>query len=113
MVPNVYHKWLTDAIYETDLVKAHEIGLTLSHTLSCAVVHFGDVPADCRARVVRHDQTILNEIPSEVTPNDPAIQAHVRASVDRLLDQDQQQRMLDLLTSCVNFVLYNLKTKMS
>ena len=35
-------------------------------TILYAVIHFGDVPAECVARVVRHDQTILYERPSEV-----------------------------------------------
>ena len=70
-------------------------------TFSYAVFHFGDILAECTARAVGHDQTILYERPSEVTPNDPAIQADVRASGDRLFDQDQQQKRLDLIRSCV------------
>ena len=42
---------------------------------------------------------------TDVTPNDPPIQADFCASGDRLLDQDQQQKRLDLIRNCVNFVL--------
>ena len=49
-------------------------------------------PGEYVARVVGHDQTILYEIPSEVVPHVPAIQADFRASGDRLLDHIQQQK---------------------
>ena len=87
------------------LVKTQEMGLTFYHTFSYAVVHLGDIPAQCIARIVGHDETILYERPSEVTPNTPSIQADFRASVDRMLDQDQQQKRLDLTGSCVHSML--------
>ena len=45
--------------------------LEVVDTFRCVVVHFGDIPADCIARVVGHDHTILSERPSEVTPHAP------------------------------------------
>ena len=87
-------------IYEIDLIKARDTGLQFYRTFSDAVVHFGDIPADCFARVVGHDQTILHERPSEAAP---PIQADVRASGGRLPDKDQQQKRLDLIRSRVNF----------
>ena len=70
------------------------MGLTIVQTFSYAVVHFGDFPATCTARVVGHDQTVLYERPSEVTLNGPAIEEDARAAGGRLLDQVQQQRKL-------------------
>ena len=53
------------------------------------------------------------ERPPEVALHDPAIQADFRASGDRLLDQDQQQKRLDFIRVCVSFVLqYNLQKQM-
>ena len=74
-----------------DLVKAQDMGLKFYQTFSCAVVLFGDNPAERIARVVGRDQTILYEKrPADVAPHAPAIQADFRASGDRLLDPDQQ-----------------------
>ena len=42
LVPYVHHKWHTDTFYDIGLVKAQEM------------VHFGDVRAECIARVVGH-----------------------------------------------------------
>ena len=64
--------------------------------------HFGDVPAECVARDVGHDRKILYERPLQVAPHAPAIQADFRASGDRLLDQGQQQKRLDLIVHRVN-----------
>ena len=66
LVSYVHHKWHTDTICEIDLVKPQEMSLKSFHTVSYVVVHFGDIPAECIARVVAHDQTFLREIPSEV-----------------------------------------------
>ena len=41
----------------------------------------------------------------KVEPHAPAIQADFRASGDRLLDPDQQQKRLDLIRNCVNSIL--------
>ena len=108
LVPHVHHKWHIDKVYDIDFLKAQEIGLKLYKTFSCAVVHTGDTPAECIEKVVGHDQTKLCERPSEVTPNDPAIRADVRASGDQMLDQGQQQKTLDLKGNCVNFILQSL-----
>ena len=87
-IPYIHHSWHTDTIYETDVVKAQDMGY---QTFSDAAFHFRDVPAQCMARVVGHDQTILYERPSEVAPHAPAIQADFSASGYWLLDLDQQQ----------------------
>ena len=55
IVPYVHPKWNTDTVF------------------SCAVGRFEDVPAECIARVVGYDQTILNERPSQVAPHAPAL----------------------------------------
>ena len=52
VVPSVDHKWHTDTTYEIDLVKAQNMGLQIYPPFSYAVVEFGDVPADCVARLV-------------------------------------------------------------
>ena len=96
--------WHTNTIHEFDLVKAQEMGLKCHQTFGCAVLHFGDIPAQCFASVVGHDKTILYERFSKVAPSAPAIQAD-RASGDRLLDQDQQQKRLDIIESFVNFFM--------
>ena len=54
------HKWHTDTIYEIDLVKVQDMGLKFYQIFSYAVVHFGDVPAECIARVVAYDENDLN-----------------------------------------------------
>ena len=95
IVAYVHHKWHTDTIYETDV--AQEMGLQVDQTVSCVVVHFGDVPAERISRVVGHDQTRLCERPSEVTLNAPAIQ-DFRALGARRLDQGQQQRLVLIRT---------------
>ena len=41
--------------YEIDHVKAQDMGLKFYQTFSCAVVHIGDIPAECIARVVSND----------------------------------------------------------
>ena len=102
VAPYVHHTWYTDT--KIDVVKAQEMGLKFTQTFSCAVFNFGDIPAECTARVVGHDQTILYERPSEVAPTAPAIQADFFASGDRLLDLDQQQIWPDLTESCVTFI---------
>ena len=56
--------------------------------------------------LVGHDQTVLYER-QKVTPNDPTIQADFRALGDRLLDQDQQQKRVDLIRICVNIALHS------
>ena len=105
LVPYVHHTWHTGTTCDMDLVKAQEMGLKFFQIFSYAVLPFGDIPADCIARVVGHDQTILYERSSEVAPSAPAIHAEFRVSGDRLLDQDQQQKGLDFIESCVTFVL--------
>ena len=52
IVPDVHHKWHTDTVYETDLLKAQDMSLTFLQTFSHPVVPFGDMPAECIARVV-------------------------------------------------------------
>ena len=104
-------KWHTDTNCGNYLVKAQEVGLNVHQTFSYAVVHIGDIPAECMARVVGHDHATQFETVSEVTLKDPAIQADFRASGDRLFDQDQQRKRLDLIRSCVDFV-WHLQTKM-
>ena len=86
----------------TDVVKANNTGLKFYQTLSYVVVHFGDFPAECIARVVGYDKTILCERPSEVTPQAQAIQPDVCASGDRFVHQDQFQNRLNITRSCVN-----------
>ena len=54
--PYIHHKWHTDTIYEIDLVKVQDMGLKFYQIFSYAVVHFGDVPAECIARVVAYDE---------------------------------------------------------
>ena len=81
--------------------QAQDMGLKFFQTFSYAVVHFGVVVAQCIARVVAHDQTILHERPSEVTQYDRAIHEDFRASTDQLLDPDQKQMRLDLISSRV------------
>ena len=68
----------------------HKTCLTLFQTFGYAVVHFGDIPADCIGRVVGHYYSILFERP-EVTLNDLVIHADFRSSGDRLLDQDNNK----------------------
>ena len=109
LVPYVHNKWHTDTVHEMVLVVAQDTGLKRCPTFSCARVHVGDIPATCVARVVGNHQAILMERQSEVAPHAPAIQADVRASGDRLLDQDQQQKVLDLMESCFNFMLQSPK----
>ena len=46
---------------------------------SNAVVHFGDIPADCMARVVGYDQPIFHERPSELAVLALAIHPDFRA----------------------------------
>ena len=48
----------TDTVYDIDLVSAQDLGLKFYQPFSYAVVHFRDIPADCTARVVGHDDTI-------------------------------------------------------
>ena len=64
LVPYDHHTWRTDTILETDLVKAQEMSRIFCQTFSNAAVHFGDVQAECIARVDEHDLTILYERPS-------------------------------------------------
>ena len=100
LVPHVPHNWHTDTVYDIDLGKAQDMGLKSYQTLSNAVVHFGDVPAECFARAVGDDQTIFYERPSQVAPHAPAIQPVVHASGDRLLDSDQHQKRLNFIGNC-------------
>ena len=76
----VHHKWHTDTVCETDLVRAEDMGQKFYQPFSYVVVQFGDVPAVCIARIVGHDQAILHERPSEVAPHAPAMQADFRVS---------------------------------
>ena len=80
----------------------HKTWVKHSTTYSIMLVHFGDIPTECIARVVGHEQTILHEGPSDVAPHAPAIQADVRASGGRLLDPDQHQKRFHLIRTCVN-----------
>ena len=61
IVPYVHHEWHTDTVYEIDLVKAQDMSSDFHRTFSYAVVHFGNMSAECFARVVTHDQTVLCE----------------------------------------------------
>ena len=70
--------WHTNTIYDIDLVTAHDMGLKIYQTFSDAVVHFGDVPAECITRVVGHNETILCERQSEVAPHDCVTQGNNR-----------------------------------
>ena len=79
-----------------DLIKARQIDLKFGGTFSSAVVHFGDIPAECIAKVVGYDQTIFCERPSEIAPQALAIQLDVLASGDRLLDEDPRQNRLNI-----------------
>ena len=60
------------------------MGLKFYQTFSYVVVHFGDVPTKCIARVVGYDQMILYERPSDAAPHAQAMQADFRALGDRL-----------------------------
>ena len=86
-----------------NLAEAQDIGPNFDQTFSYAAVHFGDVPAECIARVVGHDPTILYERPPEVALHAPTSQQDFRASDDLLLDPDQKQKRLDLIRHCVPF----------
>ena len=107
----VHNEWHTDTIREHDLVKAQDMGPQFHQTFSFAVVHFGDIPAECIASVVGHDQTILFERPSQVAWHAQAIQGDFRASGDRLLDQDQHQKRLDIMGGCVNSIFTILQQR--
>ena len=63
-------------IYEINLIRARDMGLQFYRTFSDAVVHFGDIPADCIARVVGHDQTILHERPLEAAHQSKQMSVH-------------------------------------
>ena len=55
----------------------------------------------CKSRQIRSNDLYVR--PSEVAPQAPVIQADVRASGDRLLDQEQRQERLNIIRGCVNF----------
>ena len=93
IVPDVNHMWHTEAVHEFDLANTQDMGLKFYQTFSCAVVHLGDIPSECIARVVGHDRSIIKERPSEVAPSALAIQTDVRAS------GDQPQKRLCLIGS--------------
>ena len=56
-------------IRQTSMFKAQIMDLQFYQTFSCAAVHFGDVPSECIAGVVRHDQTSFHEKQSDVAPH--------------------------------------------
>ena len=113
IVLNVHHKWHTDTVYETDLFTAQDMGLIFLQTFSYAVVHFGDIPAECIASVVGHDQTILYERPLEVESHAPAIQADFGPSGDRLLDLDLNNKRWSISLGIVEIPCYKLLTEKS
>ena len=59
IVPHAHHKWQIETVDEIGVVRAQDMGLKIFESYSFIVVHFGDSPAECIARVVGHDQTIL------------------------------------------------------
>ena len=70
-------------------MQAQRVGVQLYQTFTHAD-HFGDIPADCIARVVGHDATNLYDRPPEVAPHAQArqdIQPDLCAFGDRLLDR--------------------------
>ena len=99
IVHHAPHKRHTDAFYELDLAKAQDTGLQFYQNFSYAVVHFGDVPAECIARGLGHEQTILYVRPCR--------SADFRASGGRLLHSDQKQKRLDLVRKLCQFHLQN------
>ena len=71
------------------------------------VVHLGDIPAECIARVVGHEQTVSDEVPSVVALAIQAIHTDFCASGDRLLEKKNNIRTkFGLIQFCVNFVLH-------
>ena len=71
----------------------------------------GDVPPECIANVVGHDETMLYERPSEAAPHATAIKAGLRASGDQSLEPDQQHKKLNLIRNCVNSIFKALHGK--
>ena len=92
IVPHVHHKWHTATIYEIDLVKTQQMRLQFHQTFSYSVAHVGDVPAECIARVVGHDQTIKSRTARNGNPT--------RCLTD-CLTQTKKQKRLDLIRNCV------------
>ena len=89
LVPDVHHKWHTDTIDEMELGKAQKWDLKFNQTFCDAVVYFGDVPAECIAGLVGHDQTILYKRPfTGRIALHRHIKEHVRASGGLLPDSD-------------------------
>ena len=79
-------------------------GWEILSNISCAVVHFGDISAQCIGTIVENDQTFSSERPLGDAPHAPANQEDVRASGDRLLDPDQQQKRLNLIKNGVDAI---------
>ena len=99
-----YHKWLSAQFMTLDWskqIKAEDIGEKCIHlSVRLLFVHFGDIPAECIARIVGDDQTILYERPSEAAPHAPAIQADFRASGDRFMRNLTEKSLTHAVCSC-------------
>ena len=91
LVPYVHRMWHTDMACESYQVKAQKDMSKNSPILSCTIVHFGDIPAECIVRVVGHDETIFFERPSQVAPRAPALQKYFRHRVTGCLTQDRNE----------------------
>ena len=87
-----HHRWHTDTIYEIDLVNAQEMGLTFYQQFSFS---------ETFQQHAEHESSDTIRLSCLKNHQD------VRASGDRLLDQDQQQNSVDLIRSCVNFILHS------
>ena len=77
---------------EIDVAKAQEMGLECYHMFSPAVVPLGDASQESLDTIKRS----CMQDPQKVAPHAPAIQDYFSALGDRLLDQDQRQKRLDL-----------------
>ena len=72
IAPYAYHKWHTEAIHDTYLVRAQDVGTTLKLSVML-LFPFGDVPAERTARI---DDTINRSCTKDhQKPHTPAIQA--------------------------------------
>ena len=81
---------------QIDMAKAQEMGLECYHMFSSAVVPLGDASQESLDTIKRS----CMQDPQKVAPHAPAIQDYFSALGDRLLDQDQQQKRLDLIRCC-------------
>ena len=90
------------------VVKAHDMGPKIHSVL----LLFSS--ETCQQNVLQESsatgQTILCGRPLEIAPHAPANQADFRASGDRLLDQGQQQKGIDLMRNCVVSIFFVRKS---